>query len=45
MAVTLSGTIKEVLENAPLEDMELALTALIEARFTFWPKEDSPSEQ
>jgi hypothetical protein len=35
----LEYTIREALENAPPEHLQLALTALIEARFTVWPKE------
>lgn len=37
----LQSTIREALENAPPEHQELALAALIEARFNVWPKEVS----
>jgi hypothetical protein len=39
----LQATIRECLENAPTEHLELALAALIEARFNVWPGEDSGS--
>jgi hypothetical protein len=35
---TLSATIREALEHAPPEHLELALAALIEARFNVWPR-------
>jgi hypothetical protein len=35
----LTDTIREALDHAPPEHLELVLTALIEARFTVWPKE------
>jgi len=36
---TLAQTILEALENAPPEHVQLALAALIEARFNVLPKE------
>src|SRR5437763_1539157 len=39
MDISLAVTIQECIENAPPEHLELVLTALIEARFTVWPKE------
>jgi hypothetical protein len=35
----LQATIREAFENAPPEHLELALAALIEARFNVWPRE------
>ena len=37
----LQSTIREALQNAPSEHLGLGLAALIEARFTVWPKEES----
>jgi hypothetical protein len=35
----LQQTIREAIENAPPENLQLVLTALLEARFNVWPKE------
>jgi hypothetical protein len=38
MNVSLQSTIHEAIQYAPPEHLELALTAIIDARFSVWPK-------